>query len=81
MLNLSGRHEEFPAFISDVLGMEIAILGIPNQEDQDPDDPIESYSLLINTITDDAPDHDVEVDISIHLYHLLRGVGISCGPQ
>jgi hypothetical protein len=73
----SGHYEEFPAFVSDVLGMQIAILGIPSEEAQDPDEPIEGYQLLVRTFVT-APDDDVETDLSIHLCHLLREVGISC---
>jgi hypothetical protein len=76
--DMSGNYEEFPAYISDVLGMEIAILGIPDEKDQDTDEPIDSYSLLVRTIADDAPDHNIETDISIHLCYLLREIGISC---
>lgn len=78
--DLSGNYEEFPAYVSDVLGMEIAILGIPDEEEQYTDKPIDSYSLLARTIADRAPDADGETDISIHLCHLLREVGISCRP-
>jgi hypothetical protein len=75
--DFSGQYEEFPAFVSDVLGMQIAILGIPSEEWQDPDEPMEDYELLVRTdIT--TPDDKVETDLSIHLCHLLREVGISC---
>jgi hypothetical protein len=73
----SGYYEEFPAFVSDLLGMEIAILGIPSEEEQDPDEPIEDYQLLVRTFAT-APDDKVETDLSIHLCHLLREGGISC---
>jgi hypothetical protein len=77
--DMSGRYEEFPAFVTDVLGMEIAVLGIPSPEYQDPDEPIESYSLLVQTDVT-APDDYVETDISTHICHLLTGAGLSCKP-
>ena len=75
--DFSGDYEEFPAFVLNVLGMEIAILGIPSEEEQYSDEPIEDYELLVSTEFT-APDDNVYTDISIHLCHLLREVGISC---
>jgi hypothetical protein len=73
----SGYYEEFPAFVADVLGIEIAFLGIPADEDIDEENPIDTYSLIVRTIID-APDDAIEVDLSIHLQKLLHNANIKC---
>lgn len=77
MPETSWRYEEFPAYVADVLGMEIAILGIPSEEYLDEIKPVEDYSILIQTYAD-TEDDDIETDLSIHVKSLLQANGIEC---
>ncbi len=73
----SGYYEEFPAFTAHVLGMEIALLGLPDVKDQDGEFPVKDYTLLVRS-TVDASDDEIEVDLSVHLQAILDSVSIRC---
>jgi hypothetical protein len=73
----SGYYEEFPAFTAHVLGMEFALLGLPEEEEQDGERSVEDYSLLVRSIVD-TPDDVLEVDLSTHLQALLNLASIRC---
>ena len=74
--DISGRYEEFPAYSADVIGMEFALLGIPPDEDQDPESPVDYYTLLVSTYADTPSDE--EIDISQYLARIIRGGNIGC---
>jgi hypothetical protein len=79
----SGRYEEYPAFVADVLGTEIALLGPPQREESCTTEPMFGFQLLMRTYAD-APDDGMTADLSVHLAYLLRVAGIRCeisGPD
>ena len=73
----SGRFEEFPAYVASVLGLEVAVLGIPAEEDLDEMDPVTEYGLLVRSVVE-ADDDSIETDLSCHLHFILRAGGIEC---
>ncbi|PCJ19519.1 MAG: hypothetical protein COB02_07170 [Candidatus Cloacimonadota bacterium] len=68
----SGFYEEFPAYVSTFIGIEIALLN-PNEISSS----LKEYQLILRSIEESLND-DLEVDLSLHLKGILRKTNIIC---
>ncbi len=70
VLEVSGRFEEYPAFVGATSDLEIALLGPPDPEHDIRDDPTQDYALQV------APLAQVERHRYLELHQQLLAGGI-----
>jgi hypothetical protein len=76
---LSGRFEEFPAYVASAGGLEFALLAPPAPEDDTRDDPVDEYQLDIGSTH--VPDlrSGQTVDVSMLFAAMLKDrTGLVC---
>ena len=70
--DLSGRFEEFPAFVGATSDLEIALLGPPQPEHDVREDPTQDYALQVAPLTQVQPSRYSD----IHQQLLISGVEV-----
>lgn len=66
----TGYYEEYPAYCSYVLGLRLALLGIPNEDDYLGDEPLDYYELQVSTMTNG--EKSMNIDLSNHIVSTLK---------
>ena len=67
----SGYYQEFPAFCAEVLGMKLALLGIPDEDMSLSDEPIDYFELQLSTLSKSGLEG--KTDLSEYLVDILSG--------